>query len=138
MNCVTGLALRFWSTKRYVPSEQCGWQLSVVVSSPRSAEINFENGVTQESGTNPRAPWRCGLLFHGVGEIGKREALGFEFVPRDAACEADRLETDAAGAIDVFEGQAEDVANLVVVEALDDGGDEDDLEAGVADVLDAT
>src|ERR1019366_2378116 len=79
----------------------------------------------------------AGLLLDGVGEIGEREALGFEFMPGDAPGEGDRLEADAAGAFDVLQGEADNVADLVIVEAFDDRGDEDDLKAGLLDVLDA-
>ena len=51
MKRVTGMAVFVSSsTKRYVPIEQCGWQLSVTFSSPLRALISLENGVTQESG----------------------------------------------------------------------------------------
>ena len=78
-----------------------------------------------------------GLFLYGVGEIGESETLGFQFVARNPAGKGHRLEADAAGALDVLKSQPEDVANLVIVEALDDGGDEDDLQAGLLDVLDA-
>ena len=74
----------------------------------------------------------AGLLLDGVGEIGEREALGFELVLGDAAGEGHRLEADAAGAFDVLQREPDDVADLVIVQAFDDGGDEDDLEAGLA------
>ncbi len=73
----------------------------------------------------------AGLLLDGVGEIGEREALGFQLVPRDAAGEGHRLEADAAGAFDVLQRQADDVADLVIVQALHDGGNEDDLQPGL-------
>src|ERR1035441_9508554 len=79
----------------------------------------------------------AGLLLYGVGEIGEREALGLQFVFGDAPGEGNRLEADPAGAIDVLQRQADNVADLVIVEALYDGGDEDDLQAGLLDVLDA-
>src|ERR1035441_529971 len=79
----------------------------------------------------------AGLLLNGVGEIGKREALGLQFMFSDASGEGNRLEADPTGAIDVLQGQADNVADLVIVEAFDDGGDEDDLEPGALDVLDA-
>ena len=79
----------------------------------------------------------AGLLLHGMGEIGEREALGLQLVARDASGEGHRLEADAAGAIDIFERQPDDVADLVIVEAFDDGGNEDDFQAGFPDVFDA-
>src|SRR4051812_2200863 len=55
----------------------------------------------------------------------------------DPAGERYRLEADPAGTFDVLQREADDVADLVIVQALDDGGDEDDLQAGLFDVLDA-
>ena len=40
----------FSSTKKYVPSEQCGCDEIVGTPVPRSAAVSFENGVTQASG----------------------------------------------------------------------------------------
>jgi hypothetical protein len=79
----------------------------------------------------------AGLLLNGVGEIGEREALGFELMFGDAPGEGDRLEADSARAVDVFQREAHDVANFVIVKALYDGGDEDNFEPGFPDVLDA-
>src|ERR1035438_5184447 len=79
----------------------------------------------------------AGLLLNGVGEIGKREALGLQFMFGDAPGEGNWLKADAAGAIDVLQGHADNVADLVIVEAFDNGGDENDLEPGALDVLDA-
>ena len=74
----------------------------------------------------------AGLLLDGVGEIGEREALGLELMLGDAPGEGHRLEADSAGAVDVLQRQADDVADLVIVQALHDGRDEDDLEPGLA------
>src|ERR1035441_891917 len=74
----------------------------------------------------------AGLLLNGVGKIGEREALGFQFMFGDAPGEGNRLEADPAGAIDVLQGQADNVADLVIVEAFDDGGDKDDQIAVLA------
>src|SRR5260370_22529324 len=51
--------------------------------------------------------------------------------------EGDRLEADAADAIDVLQSEPDDVADLVIVQAFHDGRDEDDLQPGLPDVLDA-
>src|ERR1035438_2779166 len=45
--------------------------------------------------------------------------------------------SEAAGAVDILERQPHDVADLVVVEPLHDGGDEHDLQPGLADVFNA-
>ena len=102
------------------------------------APKSFENGVTQESGN--QSSWALAMpvcCSTAVREIGKREALGFQLVARDAAGEGHRLEADAARALDVFERQADDVADLMIVHALDDGRHVDDLQSRLLDVLDA-
>ena len=78
----------------------------------------------------------AGLVVDAVRHVRHGEPLGFEFVARDAAREAHRLEADGADHVDVLERQPDDVADLVVVQALDDGRDEADLHAGLAHVLD--
>ena len=72
-----------------------------------------------------------------MGEIGERESLGFQFVARDPAGKGHRLEADAADALDVFERQPDDVANLVIVHSLHDGGHEHDLQPGLLHVFNA-
>ena len=69
--------------------------------------------------------------------VAEGEALGFEFVAIDAPGEGHRLKADAGDAIDVVDGHAHDVADLVIVDAAHDGGHEHDLDAGLAAVLDA-
>ncbi len=79
---------------------------------------------------------QAGLIGNGVGQVGHGEALLFQLAARDAPGEGHRLEADAAHGVDVIDGDAHDVAHLVVVDALDDGRDEDDLDAGLAAGLD--
>ncbi len=79
----------------------------------------------------------AGLVGDAVREVGLGEALGFEIAAIDAAGEGHGLEAEAADAIDVVDGEPHHVAKLMVVHALDDGGDEDNLQARLAAVLDA-
>ena len=104
---------------------------------PRNAAVNFENGVTQASGNQSERGSVmpvCSLTQRARSDEG--EALGQQFVFGDAAGEGDRLEADARNAVDVLDGHANDVANLVVVQAFHNGRYKDDLHAGRAAVLD--
>ena len=56
---------------------------------------------------------------------------------RDASGEGHRLEADSAGAVDVLQRQAYDVADLVIVQPLHDSRNENDLEPGLLHVLNA-
>ena len=78
----------------------------------------------------------AGLIGNGMSQIGEREALGFEFATIDASGKGDRLIADAGDDVDVLDGQTKDVADLMIVNTLHDCGDEDDLHAGFADIID--
>src|SRR5665213_4545583 len=53
-----------------------------------------------------------------------------------AAGEADGLEAEEADLSGVVESELDDVANLLVVDAVDDGGDGNDFDAGFVEVVD--
>ena len=69
-------------------------------------------------------------------QVGLGEALGLKLAPIDAPGEGHGLEAEAADAIDVVDGEPHHVTQLVVVHALDDRGDKDNLQAGFAAVFD--
>jgi len=81
---------------------------------------------------------QAGLVGDGVRQIRLREALALEFSAVDAPRETNRLEAEATDAVDVVDGQANHVADLVVVHAFHDGGNEDDLQACLPAVFDAS
>src|ERR1019366_1075078 len=78
----------------------------------------------------------AGLLADAARQIGEGKPLSQQFVFGDASGEGHRLKADAGDGIHVLDGAAHNVADLVVVDALHDGGHEDDLHAGGATVLD--
>ena len=77
------------------------------------------------------------LVGHGMRQVRLREALALEFPVVDAARETNRLKAEATDAIDIVDGQANHVADLVVIHALHDGGDKDNLQACLPAVFNA-
>ena len=79
------------------------------------------------------------LVLHVMGEVRKGVALsgaplrGHLFV---ATGEGDGLEGEERDDLRVVEGEADDRADLLVVDAVDDGDDRDDVHAGVVQVGD--
>src|ERR1700761_3162216 len=59
--------------------------------------------------------------------------VGYGFV---ATGEADRLEAEEVDLLRVVERELDDAANLLVIDAVDDGGDGDDVHAGLVQVMD--
>src|SRR6266566_8769119 len=53
-----------------------------------------------------------------------------------AAGEADGLEGEEVDLLRVVKGELDDAANLLVVDAVDDGGDGNDVDAGLVEVVD--
>ena len=79
------------------------------------------------------------LLLDVVGHVREGVALGDAALVGDvlvAAGKADRLEAEEADLLGVVEGELDDVADLLVVDAVDDGGDGDDFNAGFMQVID--
>ena len=79
------------------------------------------------------------LLLDVVGHVREGVALGKAALVGDvlvAAGEADRLEAEEADLLGVVEGELDDAAHLLVVDAVDDGGDGNDLDAGFVQVVD--
>ena len=104
---------------------------------PRSAAVSLENGVTHASGNqSARASVIpvCSLTQRARSASVKR--LASSFVLGDASGKRHRLEADAGDGVDVLDGAAHNVADLMIVNALHDGRHEDDLHAGGAAVLD--
>src|SRR5271157_2846674 len=76
------------------------------------------------------------LLADAARKISQRESLRQQLVLGDASRERDRLEADPRNRVDVLDRHAHDVADLVIVETLDDRRNEDNLHARRAAVLD--
>ena len=81
----------------------------------------------------------AGLRLHVVREVRERVALARARLVVDvlvAAGEGDRLERDGVDLVDVLDRELQDVADLVVVDAVDDRHDERDVDAVLLQVLD--
>ena len=79
------------------------------------------------------------LLLDVVGHVRERVALGHAALVGDvfvAAGEADRLEAEEADLLGIVERELDDAAHLLVVDAVDDGGDGHDLDAGFVQIVD--
>ena len=79
---------------------------------------------------------RIAEFVDAVCQVGQREAHLLARGIVDAAGDGYGLEADAGAHVNGVEGELNDLRNLVVIKAADDGRDVDDLEAGLADVLD--
>ena len=78
------------------------------------------------------------LVLHVVRHVREGVALRDPAVFGDvlvAAGEADRLEAEEADLLWVVEGELDDAADLLVVDAVDDGGDGNDFDAGFVQVV---
>ena len=96
-------------------------------------------GTTDRNGVPVLLLGEPGLLLHVPDQVRDGVASLLPLLLVDAAGEGHRLEVDAADHITVLDGEADDVADLVVIEPLDQGRDEDDRWAvllELADVLD--
>ncbi len=74
-----------------------------------------------------------------MGHVRQRVALGGATLVGDgfvAAGEADRLEAEEVDLLRIVERELDDVADLLVIDAVDDGGDGDDVHAGFVQVMD--
>ncbi len=81
----------------------------------------------------------AGLVLDVVGEVREGVALGLAALVGDvfvAAGEADGLEGEEVDLLRVVERELDDAANLLVVDAVDDGGDGNDVDAGLVQVVD--
>ena len=81
----------------------------------------------------------AGLVLDVVREVREGVALRLAALVGDvfvAAGEADRLEGEEVDLLRVVERELDDAANLLVVDAVDDGGDGDDVDAGLVQVVD--
>ena len=81
----------------------------------------------------------AGLVLHVVGQVRQGVALRGAALRRDqlvAAGEADRLERQEVDLLGVVEGELDHPADLLVVDAVDDGDHRHDVDAGVVQVLD--
>ncbi len=79
------------------------------------------------------------LVLHIVRHMREGVALGETALVGDvfvAAREADRLEREEADLLRVVEGELNNAAHLLVVDAIDDRGDWDDFDAGFMQVVD--
>ena len=79
------------------------------------------------------------LILDVVGHVREGVALRDAALVGDllvAAGKADRLEAEEADLLGVVEGELDDAAHLLVVDAVDDGGDGNDLNAGFVQVVD--
>ncbi len=81
----------------------------------------------------------AGLIFDVMGEVregvtlGGATLVGDLFVP---ASEGDGLEGEEVDLLGVVERELDDVADLLVINAVDDGGDGNDVDAGLVEVVD--
>src|ERR1017187_6843974 len=71
-----------------------------------------------------------------MGKIGLGEALLLKVAAVDASGKGHGLKAEAADAIDVVNGEAHHVSQLMIVQALDDGGNQNNLQSHFAAVLD--
>ena len=81
----------------------------------------------------------AGLVLHVVREMRQRVALRHAALVGDifvAACERNRLERKEVDLLGVIERELDDAANLLVVDAVDDAGDGNDVHAGLMQVVD--
>ena len=79
------------------------------------------------------------LLFDVVGHLREGVALGQAALVGDrliAAGEAHRLEAQEADLLGIVERELDDVAHLLVVDAVDEGGHGDDVNAGFMKIVD--
>ena len=100
---------------------------------PRNAAVSFENGVTEASGNqSERGSVMPVCSLTQRARSAQSEALGQQFVFGDASGEGHWLKADAGNGIDILNRHANDVADLVIVQAFYNRRDEDDLETGFA------
>ena len=80
-----------------------------------------------------------GLALHVVRQVAQRVALRLATLVGDlfvAAGEGNRLEGEEGDALRIVERELDDAAHLLVVDAVDDRGDRNDVDAGAVQVLD--
>ncbi len=89
----------------------------------------------QSRAGSPMPTWLLDVVGHVREGVALRLAalVGDVFV---AAGEADRLEAEEADLLGIVEGELDDAAHLLVVDAVDDGGDGNDFNAGFVQVVD--
>ena len=127
-----------------MPMPQLGWQPQV--SWPQSAvgSVDEVGPVGEGAHEGDREPVahrlaEAGLVLHVVRQVRQRVALRRAALVGDllvAAGEGDRLEREEVDLLRVVERELDDAADLLVVDAVDDGGDGDDVDAGAVQVLD--
>jgi len=79
------------------------------------------------------------LVLDVVRHVRERVALGEAALVRDvlvAACEADRLEAEEADLLRIIQRELDDVADLLIIDAVDDRRDGNDIDAGFMQVVD--
>jgi hypothetical protein len=79
------------------------------------------------------------LVLHVAGHVGESVALTHAPLVRDlvvATGERHRLEGDERDLLGVVQREPDDRADLVVVDGVDEGGHQDDLDAGIIEVVD--
>ena len=79
------------------------------------------------------------LVLHVVRQVRQRVALRVAALVGDflvAACERDGLEGEEVDLLRVVEGELDDAADLLVVDAVDDRDDRHDVDASLVEVLD--
>ena len=144
-NAVTGTAsLVSLSIISAMPMPQFGWQPQESwpqsCSGPWTRSAQSEKVLMKRDG-EPVAGGlaETGLVRHVVREVRERVALRVAALVGDglvAAGEGDRLEGEEGDLLGVVERELDDAADLLVVDAVDDGHDGDDVDAGLVQVLD--
>ena len=127
-----------------MPTPQLGWQPQLnwpqSWSGPWTRSAQSEK-VRHEGDREPVAGRlaEAGLVLDVVRQVRQRVALGVAALVGDglvAAGEGDRLEGEEGDLLGVVERELDDAADLLVVDAVDDGDDGDDVDAGLVQVLD--
>src|SRR5471030_375540 len=131
------------STITAMPTPQLGWQPQL--SWPHSCCGPYQIAPVGESGHEgdgePIADGlaHSGLVLHIMRQVGKRVALRGAAVVGDgliAAGERYRLEREKRNLLGVIERELHNAAHLLIIDAVDDGDDRDDIDAVGIQILD--
>ena len=127
-----------------MPIPQLGWQPQL--SWPQSAvgSVNQIGPIREGAHERDREPVAGGfahadLILHVVRQVRQRVALGVAAFVGDlfvAARERNRLEGEEGDFLRIVERELDDAADLLVVDAVDDGDDRNDVDAVRVQVLD--
>ena len=127
-----------------MPMPQLGWQpqeswpqsrSGPCTRSAQSEKVDMKEMGNQSRVVSPRPVWFSDV----VREVRQRVALCLAALVGDvfiAAGEADGLEGEEVDLLRVVERELDDAANLLVVDAVDDGGDGNDVDASLVQVVD--